>query len=543
MEHAASRDLSYWPADQTEPFLEISIGDALRNAAERWENEVALVEGVGGTDRRRWTYGELLTLSRKVAGALLSRFRPGEHVAVWASNCPEWVQIELGAALAGITLVTVNPAYLASELTYVLKQSQASGIIVEAEYRGRKLADVVDEVKADLPLLREIISLKSWGDLVDGSSEFAALPRVEPGDIAQIQYTSGTTGFPKGALLTHRGLANNGRIYAQVIGARRGDVWVNPMPMFHTAGCGLVTLGAMQTGGTHVLPPTFDPALMLDLVESERGTLTAAVPTMMVRILDHPELTTFDLSSWRLATLGGAPVSAELVRRIENTLRVKVGIGFGQTEASPYITHTRENESRSGWELTVGRPMPQVEVKVADPQSGETVPIGTVGEILTRGSCVTKGYFDNEEATRQALTDDGWLRTGDLGSMASDGYLTIQGRMKEMIIRGGENVYPREIEEVLLSHPSVAGACVVGLPDAEWGEIIAAFIQLRAGNAEAECELTTFCRARLASYKTPRVWRFVDEFPQTASGKIQKYVLRDQFLKEVRAEKSLDGAP
>jgi fatty-acyl-CoA synthase len=453
------------------------------------------------------------------------------------------VQIELGAALAGITLVTVNPAYLASELTYVLKQSQASGIIVEAEYRGRKLADVVDEVKADLPLLREIISLKSWGDLVDGSSEFAALPRVEPGDIAQIQYTSGTTGFPKGALLTHRGLANNGRIYAQVIGARRGDVWVNPMPMFHTAGCGLVTLGAMQTGGTHVLPPTFDPALVLHLFQSERGTLTAAVPTMMVRILDHPELTTFDLSSWRLATLGGAPVSAELVRRIENTLRVKVGIGFGQTEASPYITHTRENESRSGWELTVGRPMPQVEVKVADPQSGETVPIGTVGEILTRGSCVTKGYFDNEEATRQALTDDGWLRTGDLGSMASDGYLTIQGRMKEMIIRGGENVYPREIEEVLLSHPSVAGACVVGLPDAEWGESIAAFIQLRAGNAEAESELTTFCRARLASYKTPRVWRFVDEFPQTASGKIQKYVLRDQFLKEVRAEKSLDGAP
>jgi fatty-acyl-CoA synthase len=543
MEHGASHDLSYWPADQTEPFLEISIGDALRNAAQRWENDVALVEGVSGMDRRRWTYGELLTQSRKVAGALLSRFRPGEHVAVWASNRPEWVQIELGAALAGITLVTVNPAYLASELTYVLKQSQASGIIVEPEYRGRKLVDVADKVKADLPLLREIISLKSWGDLVHSSSEFAALPSVEPGDVAQIQYTSGTTGFPKGALLTHRGLANNGRLYAQVIGARRGDVWVNPMPMFHTAGCGLVTLGALQTGGTHVLPPTFDPALILDLFESERGTLMSAVPTMMVRILDHPELTTFDLSSWRLATLGGAPVSAELVRRIENTLRIKVGIGFGQTEASPYITHTRENESRSGWESTVGRPMPQIEVKVADPQSGETVPIGAVGEILTRGSCVTKGYFDNEEATRQALTDDGWLRTGDLGSMASDGYLTIQGRMKEMIIRGGENVYPREIEEVLLSHPAVARAYVVGLPDAEWGEIIAAFIQLRAGNAEAESELTTFCRVRLASYKTPRVWRFVDEFPETGSGKVQKYVLREQLLKELRAEKSLDDTP
>ncbi|MGU7781096.1 AMP-binding protein [Burkholderia sp. PU8-34] len=543
MELAASHDLSYWPADQTEPFLEVSIGDALGNAAARWENEVALVEGVGGTDRRRWTYGELLTQSRKVAGALLSRFRPGEHVAVWASNRPEWVQIELGAALAGITLVTVNPAYLASELKYVLKQSQASGIIVEPEYRGRKLADVVDEVRPYLPLLREIISLTRWDELVDGASAFAALPRVEPGDIAQIQYTSGTTGFPKGALLTHRGLANNGRIYAQVIGAGKGDVWINPMPMFHTAGCGLVTLGALQTGGTHVLPPAFDPALMLDLVESERGTLMSAVPTMMVRILDHPALTTFDLSSWRVATLGGAPVPAALVRRLENTLRVKVGIGFGQTEASPYIAHTREDESRSGWELTVGRPMPHVEVKVADPRSGDTVPIGTLGEIWTRGKCVTKGYFDNEEATRQALTDDGWLRTGDLGSMASDGYLTIQGRMKEMIIRGGENVYPREIEEVLLGHPAVAGVCVVGLPDAEWGEIVAAFVQLRAGNAEAEHELTDYCRARLASYKTPRVWRFVDAFPQTASGKIQKYVLRDQFLEEARAEKSLDGAP
>ncbi|QBR03398.1 AMP-binding protein [Paraburkholderia pallida] len=541
MEHAASQNLAYWPADQSEPFLEISIGDALTNAAERWENEVALVEGVSRTDRRRWTYGELLTQSRRVAGALLSRFRPGEHVAVWASNSPEWVQIELGAALAGITLVTVNPAYLASELKYVLKQSQTCGIIVEPEYRGRKLAAVVEEVKPELPLLREIISLESWGDFVNSSSESATLPRVEPGAIAQIQYTSGTTGFPKGALLTHRGLANNGRIYAQVIGARKGDVWVNPMPLFHTAGCGLVTLGALQTGGTHVLPPAFDPALMLELIQSERGTLMSAVPTMIVRILDHPELASFDLSSWRLATLGGAPVPPALVQRIENTLRIKAGIGFGQTEASPYITHTRENESRTGWALTVGRPMPQVEVKVANPQSGETVPFGTVGEIWTRGSCVTKGYFDNAEATRQALTGDGWLRTGDLGSMASDGYLTIQGRMKEMIIRGGENVYPREIEEVLLSHPAVVAACVVGLPDAEWGEIIAAFVQLKAGRAEGESELTSFCRTRLASYKTPRVWRFVDQFPQTASGKVQKYVLREQLLKEARTDKSLDG--
>jgi fatty-acyl-CoA synthase len=542
MEHVATNDLSYWPADQSEPFLEISIGDALRNAAERWENDVALVEGVTGTGRRRWTYGELFAQSRKVASALLSCFLPGEHVAVWASNRPEWVHIELGAALAGITLVTVNPAYLASELAYVLKQSRAVGILVEPEYRSRNLLDVVNEVKAGVPHLREVISLGQWSDFVGNASESTVLPSVGPAHIAQIQYTSGTTGFPKGALLTHGGLANNGRIYARVIGARRGDVWINPMPMFHTAGCGLVTLGALQTGGTHVLPPTFDPSLLLELIQSERATLMLAVPTMLVRILDHADLGSFDLSSWRLATLGGAPVSSELVRRIENTLDIKVGIGFGQTEASPYITHTREDESRPGWELTVGRPMPQIEVKVINPQTGETVPIGVTGEILTRSSCVTRGYFDNEEATRQALTSDGWLRSGDLGSMASDGYLSIQGRMKEMIIRGGENVYPREIEEVLLRHPAVAGACVVGLPDAEWGETIAAFIRLRSGAIETESDLATFCRAHLASYKAPRVWRFVDEFPQTASGKVQKYILREQYLKEMQPETSQNSS-
>jgi fatty-acyl-CoA synthase len=538
MEPVASNGISYWPADESEPFLHISIGDALRNAAERWESDVALVEGVGGVQRRRWTYGELFAQSRKVASALLNCFRPGEHVAVWASNRPEWVLIELGAALAGITLVTVNPAYLASELAYVLKQSKASGILVEPEYRTRKLLDIVDEVKVDVPRLREIISLEHWGKFVDGSSESTVLPNVGPGAIAQIQYTSGTTGFPKGALLTHRGLANNGRIYAQVIGASRGDVWINPMPMFHTAGCGLVTLGAIQTGGTHVLPPTFDPSLVLDLIESERATLMLAVPTMMVRILDHENLTSVDLSSLRLATLGGAPVSAELVHRIENTLGVKVGIGFGQTEASPYITHTLGEESRPGWELTVGRPMPQIEVKVTDPHTGETVPTDVSGEIWTRSSCVTLGYFDDEEATRKALTKDGWLRSGDLGSMARDGYLKIQGRMKEMIIRGGENVYPREIEEVLLRHPAVEGACVVGLPDAEWGEIIAAFVRLRTGADATESELTVFCRTRLASYKAPRVWRFVDQFPQTASGKVQKYILREQYLEELQSEKS-----
>jgi fatty-acyl-CoA synthase len=355
------------------------------------------------------------------------------------------------------------------------------------------------------------------------------LPQVAPDDIAQIQYTSGTTGFPKGALLPHRGLVNNGRFYALAIGATPEDVWVNPMPMFHTAGCGLLTLGALQTGGTHVIPAGFDPALMLGLFEAERGTIMLSVPTMLIRMLDHPDLPTLNLSSWRLSTLGGAPVPPELVRRAQSLLGLKVAIGFGQTEASPYITHTLPDDPHPDWISTVGRPLPQTEVKVVDPATGDTLPLDTVGEIHARGYGLMTGYFDDPEATAKALDADGWLHTGDLGSMDSHGYCRIQGRLKDMIIRGGENIYPREIEDTLFTHPSVAGVSVVGIEDAEWGEVVAGFIQFKVGQQATGEELTAFCRQHLAFYKVPRIWRFVDQFPQTASGKIQKFVLRDQF--------------
>ncbi|EPD57783.1 AMP-binding protein [Streptomyces sp. HGB0020] len=521
---------SHWPPDQSDEVRNHTIGRALDLAASTWARRTALIEGSPQRDGPRWTFEELERDAKRVAHALLTRFSPGDRVAVWSANCSQWVLLELGAALAGLTLVTVNPAYRDSELAYVLRQSKAQGIVVQQEHRSRDLLHIAAGVSKDLPWPCEVISLGDWPSFVRSGAQDGALPYVRPGDIAQIQYTSGTTGFPKGALLTHRGLTNNGRLYAHAIGAGPDDVWVNPMPLFHTAGCGLVTLGALQTGGTHVLPPGFDAGAMLDLFAAHHGTILLSVPTMLIRMLDEQVSAPRDLPSWRIATLGGAPVAPELVRRAERELGVRVGIGFGQTEASPYITHTRPDDPHPTWWETVGRPLPQVEVKITDPIDRSTLPLNEVGEVCTRSVCVMEGYNDDPDATAAALDAEGWLHTGDLGSLDSYGYLRIQGRLKDMIIRGGENIYPREIEDVLFEHPGVQGVCVVGLPDEEWGEIVAAFVSLRAETSADAETLTAFCRQHLASYKVPQVWEFVSEFPQTASGKIQKFVLKDRLV-------------
>ncbi|MBW0089182.1 AMP-binding protein [Pseudonocardia sp. KRD-184] len=518
------------PRTAVEAPPEHTVGDVLRIAAARRPDRTALVDGAlvdgaPGADRA-WTTAEVLADAERVARALLRRFAPGEKVAIWAPNSPEWVLVEFGAALAGLTLVTVNPAYLAAEVEFVLGQSRASGVVVAPEFRGRDLVAVVEEVRPRLDALREVVPLGDWDAFLGSGEPDAALPAVAPTDIAQVQYTSGTTGSPKGTLLTHRGLALNGRVFAEALGAGESDVWINPMPLFHTAGCGLTTLGALQTGGAHVVPPAFEPGLVLDLFEAHRGSVILCVPTMLVRLLDDPSLAARDLASWRLVALGGAPVAPDLVARAEKALGVAVTIGYGQTEASPYITHTLPDDPNPQWAHTVGRPLPHVEVRITDAASGAPLPPGGVGEIRTRGICVMAGYFDAPEATRAAL-EDGWLRTGDLGSLDADGYLRIQGRLKDMIIRGGENVYPREVEDVLHSHPAVAGAAVLGTPDPEWGETVAAVVQLREGASVDGAELERFCRQHLASFKTPRTWRFVDGFPQTASGKIQKFALRD----------------
>jgi fatty-acyl-CoA synthase len=518
------------PAQPSSPVRETTVGGVLREAAERAAGTIALVEGTADhRERRRWSYADLLADSERVAWALLGRFAPGERVAVWAPNCPQWLLLEFGAALAGLTLVTVNPALRAREVAYVLGQSRAHGVVLAPAYRGTDLADTLAEVRGGLPGLREVISLADWDAFAGSGSPAERLPEVRPDDDAQIQYTSGTTGFPKGAVLSHRGITNNARFCAEILQAGPGEVWLNPMPLFHTAGCVLLTLGPIQHLSTQVLVPGFDPGLILHLQESEHGALFGGVPTMILAQLDHPGFGGTDLSSVRCAFSGGATVPPALVRRVEATLSVPFSITFAQTEASPCITQTRLDDSAEDRAGTLGRPHPHVEVMIADPATGQAAPAGTVGEILTRGYHVMKGYFDNPAATSETVDGAGWLHTGDLGSADERGYYRIEGRLKEMIIRGGENIYPREIEQVLYDHPAVADVAVVGVPDDHWGEQVAAFIRPAPGEAATPEELTAYCRARLASHKTPRHWVFTDAFPMTASGKIQKFVLREQF--------------
>lgn len=525
---------SVWAAGASEAPAPTTIGDALLAAARRWPDSPALIEArdpSGPSDARQWSYSELADDATLVAQALLSHFSPGDRVAVWATNRPEWILLQLGAAMAGIVLVTVNPAYKDTELAYVLQHSRAHGIFVEPLVRSRDLLSIAHSVSADLPTLHTVISLGDWATFLEAApSGPAELPVVDPREPAQIQYTSGTTGFPKGALLSHDGLVLNGRVYAETIGANSEDIWVNPMPLFHTAGCGLVTLGALQTGGCHVLPSGFDADLMLDLFEQHRGTVMLSVPTMLIRMLEAQAERPRDVSSWRLTTLGGAPVPTELVRRAERELDVAVGIGFGQTESSPYITHTLPDDRHPDWFETVGRPLPGVDVKIVNPSTGEATPIGIPGEICTRGRCVMIEYFDDPAATASAIDSDEWLHTGDVGWMDSSGYLRVSGRIKDLIIRGGENIYPREVEDVLYRNQAVAHVAVVGLPDAHWCEIVAAFVQPRDGQHVDIAELEALCRAELASYKVPRVWQVVEQFPQTASGKIQKFVLRENYV-------------
>ncbi|MFD8304022.1 AMP-binding protein [Streptomyces sp. NPDC059690] len=522
---------SYRQGASDEELLDETVGALLRRAAGSAPDTVALVEGVPEpAERRRWTYAALLDEAERAARALLGRFSPGERVAVWANNIPEWVILELAAALADITLVTVNPALKAAELRHVLGHSRASGVFLRREYRGNPMAGTLDEIRADLPCLRTSVLFEDWAEFCAEGSPGVALPEVAASSPAQIQYTSGTTGVPKGVVLHHRGITNNARLaYVRTFGLRPGEAALNPMPLFHTAGCVLATLSAIAGLGTQVLPPYFDPGLMLELTASERPVMTGGVPTMLLAMLEHPAFPDTDLSSLRYVLSGGATVPPELVRRVEQAFGVPMAVVYAQTEASPGITITRLDDTPYDRAHTVGRPLPRTEVKIVD-ASGAVVPAGVTGELCTRGYHVMTGYLDAPDHTAAAVDADGWLHTGDLASMDDRGYCRIEGRLKDMIIRGGENIYPREIEQVLAAHPEVAEAAVVGLPDPVWGERVAAFVRRSPGGRVSEKELFDHVRAQLAPHKTPRTWVFVDGFPLTGSGKIRKTALREEYV-------------
>jgi fatty-acyl-CoA synthase len=518
---------AHYAADETEELLDITIGDLLRQCAAEVPNRLALVDGsVDPTARRTWTYAELLDAAERIAGALLARFEPGERLAIWAPNCAEWMLLQQGASLAGLVMVTVNPAYKAAELEYVLRQSGAAGIFHTDSYRGYDMTAAVESAREHLPALREVCSFSAFEALISEGDPAVALPAIESGGPAQIQYTSGTTGFPKGALLHHRGVVNMSRFVALRSGVTEGGVWVNAMPMFHIGGGVLTEVGTMTQRGTYVLLPHFDPALVLECLETYRGTITLLVPTMLLAVLDHPDAATRDLGSLRTVMSGASFVPAHLVRRTKEQLGCDFTIVFGQTELHGVITQTNLDDSPEDQSETTGRPLPRVEVKVVDPLTGETVPLGVQGEICARGYQTMQGYYEQPAETAATLKADGWLHMGDLGTMDERGFIRITGRLKDMIIRGGENIFPREIEDLLFTHPALADAVVVGLPHPAWGEQVGAVVRCKAGAPRpTPAELRAFCRESLAHYKAPAEWFFVEDYPTTASGKVQKFEL------------------
>lgn len=482
----------------------------------------------------------------------------GEHVAIWASNTPEWLTAQFASAKTGAVLVTVNTNYQLSELEYVLKQSDATTLILMESYRGTSYIDIlyklIPELKESepgklaserLPFLKNIILMGDkrhpgmylWDDILklSGSVSEKALDhrmeRLKEHDVINMQYTSGTTGFPKGVMLTHSNLANNAANIAECMNLSRKDRMCIPVPFFHCFGCVLGTLACVTAGATMVPVQEFNPKGVLSAVETEKCTALHGVPTMFIAELNDQDFASYDLSSLRTGIMAGSNCPIEVMKKVINNMGMsEITIAYGQTEASPVITQTRVNDSLKRRVETVGRALPNVEVKITEPGTNQEVARGVQGELCTRGYHVMKGYYKNSEDTAAVIDEDGFLHTGDLAVMDEEGYCRITGRLKDMIIRGGENIYPREIEEFLYKHPNILDVQIVGVPDETFGEEISAWIKLKSGASMTADELKEYCKGKIARYKIPRYIAFVEEFPMTASGKVQKFKLREQAL-------------
>ncbi|MGC7102552.1 AMP-binding protein [Amycolatopsis lurida] len=536
---ATRTDRAYWPADTSRPVLDLTTGDLLHQAADDAAGQIALVEvappgtpSLAGAERidRHWTYRQLLDDARQCAHWLMGRFSPGERITVWAPNIPEWTILQYGAALAGLVLVTANPALRAGELRYVLEQSRSAGLFHTAAFRGSDMTAIAREASAGLPELRTTVCFADWPSTVRAHRETGPLPSVRPGDAAQIQYTSGTTGFPKGALLHHRGLVTNAHFMIDRTQLPHRGTMVSAMPLFHTAGCAMGVLGSAHQRATYVLCQLFEPGLVLTAATEHRADLLTGVPTMLIAMLSHPGFDGFDLSRLSRVLSGGSPVPPELVRRVEERFGARFSAVYGQTELSPVVAQTSPDDAPEDKATTAGRPLPQLEVAIREPAGGQIVATGQTGEICARGYQSMLGYFGMPDRTAETIDTDGWLHTGDLGVLDERGYLTVTGRLKDMIIRGGENIYASEIEQVLFTHPGIRDVTVLGLPDPRWGEIVAAvLVPAEPGQLPDVTELHNLCRANLAPHKAPVRWFHTTELPLTGSGKIQKFRLREQI--------------
>ena len=527
--YEVSLSTSYFPAQTDAKIWDTTVGVHLRAVAVDHPDLVAMVEiDDAGEARGKWTYSNLLANSDRLARSLASRFAPGEKVVVWAPNIPEWIFMEYACGLAGLVLVTANPSFQAKELRYVLEQSGAVALFMVDEFRGNPMREIAENATASVEGIREVINLNDETALHARGDLEGVLPAVAPDDAAQIQYTSGTTGFPKGAVLSHKNLINNARLYCHRKKVGRHSVWANFMPLFHTAGCATGALGCLQAACKMLLIKRFDADVFAKLIEEQGVTTCFAVPTMLFGLLEALERKPRDMSSLEVISTGGAPVPPELVRRVRNRLDCHLLSAFGQTEHSPMICLNPIEATQEQIVETAGQPLPQTEVSVQSPEDSRVMPIGEVGEICARSYGVMIGYNDNPDATGAAIDEDGWLHTGDLGTMDAQGFIRVTGRVKDMIIRGGENLFPAEIEAVLVEHSQIRQVAVVGLPDEKWGEIIAAFM-LSETTPELH-ELKAYCQKHLSAQKTPTTWVQVPEFPLTGSGKVQKFAIRDKFL-------------
>ena len=522
----------------TAPLIEDTIGANFERTAAAHPDVEALVDVAQGL---RWTYRELNDEIDLVARGLLGRgIAKGDRVGIWSPNCAEWTIVQYATAKIGAILVNINQAYRTHELSYVLNQSGVRMLISATAFKTSDYVAMVGQVRAEAPTLREVIFLgtEDWAALRAAAAPEQQLRErmdsLSNTDPINIQYTSGTTGFPKGATLSHRNILNNGFFVTEGINLKPGDRLCIPVPFYHCFGMVMGNLGCTTHGVTMVIPaPGFEPGITLETIEAERCTGVYGVPTMFIAMQNHPSFADRDLSSLRTGVMAGAVCPIEVMKRCINDMNMaEVAIAYGMTETSPVSCQTLHDDDLERRTATIGRAHPHVEIKVIDPETGAVVERGQPGEFCTRGYSVMLGYWEDPEKTAEAIDEDGWMHTGDLAVMREDGYCTIVGRIKDMVIRGGENVYPREIEEFLYAHPGIEDAQVIGVPDARYGEELCVWIKMKPGAQPLDADaIREFATGRLAHYKIPRYVHLVDEFPMTVTGKIRKVQMREESVR------------
>jgi len=562
--------MSYLSGTSDTPLLGMTIGDAFDRTVARFPHREALISRQQGL---RYTWAELRAeVDRFARGLLALGVRKGDRVGIWSPNRAEWTITQYACAKIGAILVNINPAYRLHELEYALNQSGCSVLVTAPNFRQTSYLDMLRTLCPELdrsapgqleahtiPALRHVIRLGdertpgmwTWGDVLERAEEVtpealaARQAEQEFDDPANIQYTSGTTGNPKGATLSHHNILNNGYFVARLQGFTERDRLCAPVPLYHCFGCVMANLGAMTHGAAVIYPAeAFEPKATLDAVQEEGCTALYGVPTMFIGELQYPDFDTYDLSTLRTGVMAGSPCPIEVMKQVVEKMHMReVEICYGMTETSPVSFQSHLDDPIEKRVATVGQIHPHVEVKIVDPSTGQVVPAGTPGELLTRGYSVMLGYWNNEEATGAAIDQARWMHTGDLATMDEEGYVNIVGRIKDMVIRGGENIYPREIEEFLYRNPKIADVQVIGVPDEKYGEELMAWVKLKEGQTATAEEMQAFCRGQIATFKIPRYWKFLtpgESYPMTVTGKIQKFLMRQSAIEELGLQRAAD---